>query len=96
LAAILCCLAVFRISEFTPWAAGLGGASLVIMYMHVPMVHYLTPYVPKWLIFILALSVPYGLYLLLGLSRWSALLFLGKSLPKPPPFHKESGASAGA
>ncbi|MCP1470874.1 fucose 4-O-acetylase-like acetyltransferase [Sphingobium sp. OAS761] len=54
--------------------AMLGRAALVIMYLHVAVIHYLTPYLPKVCLFALALVVPFAIERLIGLSpplkRW--------------------------
>lgn len=94
-AALLMSIAMFQLARYAPWAGGLGAASLVIMYMHVPIIHYLTPYAPRWIIFPLALFVPYGLHLIFGLNRWTAMLFLGKGMP-PPAQNRDRGISRAA
>jgi fucose 4-O-acetylase-like acetyltransferase len=72
-------LLIFRLSRIAPFTvplASLGRASLTIMYLHVGVIHYLTPYLGKlWLLF-LALAGPWGLSLLIARSttarRWLA------------------------
>ncbi|MEJ7925197.1 acyltransferase family protein [Sphingobium sp. AN641] len=60
--AIATSLLIFRVSlSLLPqlgWLAVPGRASLVIMYLHVALIHYLTPYLDRWLIFGIALLVP--------------------------------------
>jgi len=65
-AAIACCLLLFRLSALVAPHAGpvaaLGRASLVIMYLHVALVHYGSPYLSKGALLALALLVPFLAY----------------------------------
>lgn len=79
---IALCLALFRLAAFVPWMAPLGNLSLVIMYMHVPIIHYGGPYLPKWALLFPALAIPFATGLLLKRYRLTAFLFLGK--PRTP------------
>lgn len=60
--AIATSLLIIRFSQSLPpwlgWLAVPGRASLVIMYLHVAVIHYLTPYLDRWLIFGIALLAP--------------------------------------
>ena len=73
-------LALFRFAPWLPWMAPLGNLSLVIMYIHVPIVHYAAPYLPKWALLIAALAVPFAVGLLLKRHKLTAFLFLGKPI----------------
>lgn len=55
----------------------LGRAALVIMYLHVPVIHYLTPYFGKPSLLALALLAPLGAYWLIGRSKKASALLLG-------------------
>jgi len=54
--------------------AALGRASLVIMYLHVAIIHYGTPYLTRPWLLVLALLAPFALWHLIRLSprlsRW--------------------------
>ncbi|BBD97505.1 glycosyl transferase [Sphingobium amiense] len=70
-------LLIFRLSMgIAPFAAplaSLGRASLTIMYLHVAIIHYLTPYLGKPWLLVLALAGPWGLSILIARSptaRW--------------------------
>jgi fucose 4-O-acetylase-like acetyltransferase len=56
----------------------LGSASLVIMYLHVPIIHYLTPYCGKPVLLVLAILIPVGVYFLFGLTRFTRRVFLAQ------------------
>jgi fucose 4-O-acetylase-like acetyltransferase len=58
-------------------AVALGRASLTIMYVHVAMIHYLTPYAPKLLLFAGALAASGALDWLIRRTRWTRRLLLG-------------------
>lgn len=63
------------------WLGWLGRASLVIMYLHVAVIHYLTPYFAadqRWIIGLCAISLPILLYSLLNMGSWTQKIFLGK------------------
>ena len=55
----------------------LGSGALTIMYLHVAIIHYLTPYLGKWMLLALALLVPVVVHGLLRSNRVTARLFLG-------------------
>lgn len=65
-------LLIFRITRpiapYAAWIGALGRASLVIMYCHVALIHYLNPYLAKLWIFPIALLTPFGLYHLLRVT----------------------------
>lgn len=73
-------LLIFRLSSrialFAAPLASLGRASLTIMYLHVAVVHYLSPYLGKPWLLALALAGPWGLSGLIARSpsarRWLA------------------------
>jgi fucose 4-O-acetylase-like acetyltransferase len=50
-----------RIARLTPWLASLGRASLVIMYLHVAAIHYLSPYLGKPWLLAIALLLPFAI-----------------------------------
>jgi fucose 4-O-acetylase-like acetyltransferase len=58
--------------------AALGRMSLVIMYLHVAVIHYLSPYLDKTYLLISALFLPILAYRLLNLRPWSKKIFLGQ------------------
>jgi fucose 4-O-acetylase-like acetyltransferase len=79
--AIATSLLIFRISHvggavLKPFSV-LGQASLVIMYLHVPVIHYLS-YLPRPLILLLATVIPVAVYYLLNLTRPTRAIFLGQ------------------
>ncbi|SCW44758.1 Fucose 4-O-acetylase [Sphingobium faniae] len=81
LSAIATSILIFRLSPAVPRLfarplIGLGQASLVIMYLHVAFIHYLTPYLSKPWLFAIALLVPYILWRLIRRSPWAHRLFL--------------------
>ncbi|SEJ54427.1 Fucose 4-O-acetylase [Sphingobium sp. AP50] len=69
-AAVAASLLIFRLSARISNHAGplaaLGRASLVIMYLHVAVIHYLTPYLGKPWLLALALVLPFAAYHLIG------------------------------
>ena len=77
-AAIATSFLIFKLSvTIAPHAAPLaaiGRGSLTIMYLHVPLIHYLSPYMDKLPLLALALSAPFALDRLIRLSpratRW--------------------------
>jgi len=79
--AIATSLLIFRASDL--WAtvlkpfSALGKASLVIMYIHVPVIHYLS-YLPRPIILVLATAIPLVAYYLLNLTRPTRAVFLGQ------------------
>lgn len=79
--AIATSLLIFRVSRyggaaFKPFSM-LGQASLVIMYLHVPVIHYLS-YLPRPAILVLATAVPFAIYHLLTLTWPTRAIFLGQ------------------
>lgn len=78
--AIATSLLLFRFSQWfapigTPLAS-LGRASLVIMYLHVAFIHYLTPYLGKAWLFAIGLLVPFILWHLIRHSPLASRIFL--------------------
>jgi fucose 4-O-acetylase-like acetyltransferase len=55
-----------------------GRASLVVMYLHVPVIHYLTPYCGKPALMLLGLAIPLGAWRLFGQARLTRRLFLAE------------------
>lgn len=56
----------------------LGQASLVVMYLHVPVIHYLSPYLGKGVLLALGVVVPLVAYRLLTMSAATRRIFLGQ------------------
>lgn len=82
LGAIASSLLLFRVAR-VGWLDNkvirtLGSASLVIMYLHVPVIHYLTPYCGKLALLALAILIPVGVYWLMGLSKVTRRVFLAQ------------------
>lgn len=61
-----------------PLLAGIGRRSLVIMYVHVPVIHYLTPYYGKPVLLGLSLMVSLIFYEILVRLPWGRRFFLGR------------------
>ena len=63
-----------RIAPVAAPVASLGRASLTIMYVHVAVIHYLTPYLGRPWLLVLALAGPWGLSMLIARTpaarRW--------------------------
>jgi fucose 4-O-acetylase-like acetyltransferase len=57
----------------------LGRMSLVIMYLHVAVVHYLSPYLPKYALLALALLIPLGFGAVVQRIALIRRLFLGQA-----------------
>ncbi|BAV64053.1 acyltransferase family protein [Sphingobium cloacae] len=81
LSAIATSILIFRLSPAVPRPfarplIGLGQASLVIMYLHVAFIHYLTPYLGKPWLFAIALMVPFLTWHLIRRSRRASRIFL--------------------
>lgn len=70
----LCGLA--RLMPLRPFQA-LGRMSLVIMFLHVPVIHYLAPYAAKPVLWVLAMLVPVLAFHALGRTGWGRRWFLG-------------------
>ena len=72
---------IFRTARWPVLGSGpmrlVGAASLTIMYLHVPVVHYLTPHMGKAALLGVALLLPLGVHYLLKANRVTARLFLG-------------------
>lgn len=73
---------VFRISRWRPFLStplrALGRASLVIMYLHVPVIHYLS-HLPKIELLPLAVGLPLAAYYLFGLTTPTRKIFLAQA-----------------
>jgi len=63
--------------------AALGRASLVIMYVHVALVHYLSPYLPRPALFLIALAGSWALDWAIRRTRATRLLFRGEAISSP-------------
>lgn len=79
-AAIGVSLLIFRLSlVIAPRAsmlAALGRASLVIMYLHVAVIHYLSPFLGKPMLLLVALAGPFTAYHTIRKSKLAARLLL--------------------
>ncbi|WP_420144882.1 acyltransferase family protein [Sphingobium sp.] len=79
-AAVATSFLLFRLSALiVPYAApvaALGRASLVIMYVHVAIIHYGSPYLGRFWLLALALLVPWALHALIRRSPAATRLFL--------------------
>lgn len=77
--AILLCLMLARLPGFlTAPLAWLGRASLVIMYVHVAFIHYLTPYMSAWMLFAAALAGSILIHLAAAATRPGRIVLLGE------------------
>lgn len=65
-----------RIAPFGGWLPTIGRASLVIMYLHVAVIHYLSPYFAKPWLLLHALLLPIAVYYLMRANGWARRLFL--------------------
>jgi fucose 4-O-acetylase-like acetyltransferase len=78
--AIASTLLIFRLSTrvapFGGWIAAVGRASLVIMYVHVAAIHYLSPYFPKPWLLLAALLLPMMVYHVIRASVIGRRIFL--------------------
>lgn len=82
--AVATSLLIFRLSQLlehappglTAWLKLLGGASLVIMYLHVPVIHYGGPYLAKWWLLALGLVIPLGAFWVFERFAWTRKIFL--------------------
>lgn len=72
----LCLL--MRWMAWGPFVA-LGRMSLVIMFLHVPVIHYLRPYFDLYTLATLAVALPIAAYYLLSCSYLGRRFFLGES-----------------
>lgn len=80
LSAIATSLLIFRcsghIASFGGWLAAVGRASLVIMYLHVAIIHYLAPYMGRAWLFAAALTLSMLAYYLIRVVPGLRRLFL--------------------
>ena len=65
-----------RIGPVGGWLASVGRASLVIMYLHVAVIHYLAPMLGKLSLLVLAVALPMGIYHLMKRSAAGRRIFL--------------------
>ncbi|AEG48901.1 acyltransferase 3 [Sphingobium chlorophenolicum L-1] len=65
-----------RIAPLAGWAAAVGRASLVIMYLHVAVIHYLSPYFSKPWLLAQALLIPLAAYYLIRSVPAARRIFL--------------------
>ncbi|KEQ54033.1 acyltransferase family protein [Sphingobium chlorophenolicum] len=65
-----------RIARLAGWAAAVGRASLVIMYLHVAVIHYLSPYFSKPWLLVQALLIPLVAYYLIRSMPAARRIFL--------------------
>ncbi|AMK22657.1 MULTISPECIES: acyltransferase family protein [unclassified Sphingobium] len=65
-----------RIAPFGGWIAAIGRASLVIMYLHVAVIHYLSPYLSKPWLLMQALLLPIAAYYLIRAVPGARRIFL--------------------
>jgi len=79
IAAIVLSLALCHMARIAPLRPlqALGRMSLVIMFLHVPVIHYLAPYASKPVLLLFATVVPVGAFFALGRSGWGRRWFLG-------------------
>jgi fucose 4-O-acetylase-like acetyltransferase len=80
IAAVLLSLALCRVARAAPLKlfCRLGQMSLVIMYLHVAVIHYLTPYMSKYLILLAALVVPVAAFEVMKKFTLTRRLYLGQ------------------
>lgn len=84
LAALLASHGIFLIAKFLslPIMGVLGRASLVVMFLHLTIYHNLSGYLPEWVIFPVALLVPFLMYCVadrIACLRWLLLGGRGKT-----------------
>lgn len=65
-----------RLAPFGGWLAAIGRASLVIMYLHVAVIHYLSPHLGKAWLLVHALLLPIAAFYILRASRIGRRVFL--------------------
>lgn len=65
-----------RLAPFGGWLAAIGRASLVIMYLHVAVIHYLSPHLGKPWLLVHALLLPIAAFYILRASRIGRRIFL--------------------
>lgn len=80
IAAVVLSLCLCRIARAVPLKifCRLGQMSLVIMYLHVAVIHYLTPYMGKYMILLAALAVPVGAFEVMKKFAVTRRLYLGQ------------------
>ena len=78
--AVATSLLIFRISihvaPYGGWLAAVGRASLVIMYLHVAVIHYLSPHLDELWLLLIALLLPIAAFYVLRASSVASRLFL--------------------
>ncbi len=81
--AIILSLALCGIARLAPLRPlqALGRMSLVIMFLHVAVIHYLTPYASKPMLLLLAVAAPVVAFFALGRTSWGQRWFLGTPVP---------------
>jgi fucose 4-O-acetylase-like acetyltransferase len=65
-----------RIAPVGGWLAAIGRASLVIMYLHVAVIHYLSPLFAKPWLLLHALVLPIAIFYVLRTSSLGRRIFL--------------------
>lgn len=76
---ILLCLLLERLPDvLNAPLAWVGRASLVIMYVHVAFIHYLTPYFGRWSLFGIALAGSIVIHLAISATRLGRIVLLGE------------------
>ena len=80
-AAAVLSLGLCWVSRVIPWRPlrALGRMSLVIMFLHVPVIHYLAPYFGQSVLFAVSLIVPACIASFLSRVGWGRRWFLGTS-----------------
>lgn len=80
-AAVVLSLCLCRVARAMPITlfCRLGQMSLVIMYLHVAVIHYLTPYMNKYLILLAALTVPVAAFEGVKKFALTRRLYLGQA-----------------
>lgn len=79
--ALVLSLALCWLMRLMPWRpfVALGRMSLVIMFLHVPVIHYLRPYFGLYTLIALAVLLPVATYYLLSCSYLGRRYFLGEN-----------------
>lgn len=79
-AAIATSLLIFRLSAAiaprASWLAALGRGSLVVMYLHVALIHYLSPWTSKPVLAAIALLGPFAAWRIIRACKPAARIFL--------------------
>lgn len=78
--AILLCMGVVGVAKMLPcsFLGALGRRSLVIMFLHVPVIHFCTPYFSKPGLLAAALAISLVVHFILSHIIWGRRYFLGK------------------